>query len=134
MRMPISPPNSGLGFGANVYWNVTQLSTLHLEVNRAVQQSTQPGASGYLGTEAALQLEHELLRNLLLFVGTSRTQRTYEGLDREETLYQHNFGVTYMLNRHLYLRLRGVHRDQQGTNGGRDFTQNFVEQTLVLQH
>lgn len=127
-------PSSGLGFGANVYWNVTQLSTLHLEVNRAVQQSTQPGASGYLGTEAALQLEHELLRNVLLFAGTSRTQRTYEGLDREETLYQHNFGVTYMLNRHLYLRLQGVHRDQQATNGGRDFTQNFVEQTLVLQH
>lgn len=127
-------PNSGLGFGANVYWNVTQLSTLHLEVNRSVQQSTQPGASGYLGTQAALQLEHELLRNLLLFAGTSRTQRTYEGLDREETLYQHNFGVTYMLNRHLYLRLRGVHRNQHGTDGGRDFTQNFVEQTLVLQH
>jgi hypothetical protein len=127
-------PNSGLGFGANLYWNVTKLSTLHLEVNRSVQQSTQPGTSGYLGTQAALRLEHELLRNLLLFAGTSRTQRTYEGLGREETLYQHNFGVTYMLNRHLYLRLQGVHRNQQGINGGRDFTQNFLEQTIVLQH
>lgn len=125
---------AGLGFGADVYWNVTRLTTLHLDANRSVQESTQPGVSGYVATQLGLEMEHELRRNVLLFLGTRVTRRVYQGQNREEDLYQQRFGANYMLNRHLYLRLQVVHRNQQATGGGRDFTQTFVEQSIVLQH
>lgn len=124
----------GLGFGSSLYWNVTTLSTLHFDLKRSVRESTQPGASGYLSTDAAIELEHELLRNLLLFAGTRLTFREYQEVDREEKLQQHHIGANYMINRHLYLRLYLVHRAQRATGGGRDFTQNFVEQGIVLQY
>lgn len=125
---------AGLGFGADVYWNVTRLSTLHLDANRSVEESTQPGVSGYVATQVGIEMEHELRRNVLLFLGGRVTRRIYQGQNREEDLYQQRFGANYMLNRHLYLRLQVVHRSQQATGGGRDFTQTFVEQSIVLQH
>lgn len=124
----------GLGFGADLSWNVTSLSTLHLEARRSVQESVQPGASGYLSTDVDLELEHELLRNLLLVASTRYTRRRYDGIDRQETLWQYTFGANYLTNRHLQLRLQVVHRQQDGTGGGRTFSQTFVEQSIVLQH
>ena len=126
--------HGGLGFGANLYWNLTTLSTLRFELERAVSETVQPGASGYLSTLAGIELEHELLRNLLLIAGTRYTFRDYQEVDREERLWQYHVGANYMLNRHLYLRLRAVHRAQQATGGGRAFTQPFVEQSIVLQY
>lgn len=126
--------HGGVSFGSNLYWNITTLSTLRFELERAVSESTLPGASSYLSTLGGIAIEHELLRNLLLFAGTRYVVRDYQELDREEKLWQHQVGATYMLNRHLYLRLRGVHRDQRGTGGGRDFNQTFVEQSIVLQY
>jgi hypothetical protein len=126
--------HGGLGFGSNLYWNITTLSTVRFELERSVSESTQPGASGYLSTLTGLELEHELLRNLLLFAGTRYIVRDYQELDREENLWQHHVGATYMLNRHLYLRLRAVHRAQEATDGGSDFNQTFVEQSVVLQY
>lgn len=124
----------GLGFGADLSWNVTSLSTLHLEAQRSVQESIQPGASGYLSTDVDLELEHELLRNLLLVASSRYTRRRYDGIDRQETLWQYTFGANYLANRHLQLRLQVVHRQQDGTGDGRAFSQTFVEQSIVLQH
>jgi hypothetical protein len=124
----------GLGFGADLFWNITRLSTLHLLARRSVQESVDPGASGYLSTDVGLELEHELLRNLLLVASGRYTGRQYDGSDRRETLWQSSFGANYLANRRLQLRLQLVHRQQDGSNGGRDFTQTFVEQTVVLQY
>lgn len=127
-------PEGGPTFGADLYWNVTRLSTLHLQVARSVQESTQPGASGYLSTNTGLELEHELLRNLLLVAGSQQTRRDYDGVDRQETLWQHSFGANFLANRHVQLRLQVGYRDQDASGGGRRFTQTFVEQAIVLQH
>jgi hypothetical protein len=124
----------GLGFGADISWNVTRLSTLHFEAQRSVQEAVQAGAAGYLSTDLGVELEHELLRNLLLVASSRQVNRRYDGIDRQETLWQHSFGANYLTNRHLQLRLQVVHRQQDGTAGGREFTQTFVEQSIVLQH
>lgn len=126
--------NTGIGFGADLSWNITPLSTLHLQGQRSVQESIDPGASGYLSTDVALELEHELLRNLLLVASGRYTGRRYDGSERRETLWQSSFGANYMANRRLQLRLQLVRREQDGSGGGRDFTQTFVEQTVVLQY
>jgi hypothetical protein len=131
---PGADARGGLGFGADVFWNVTRLSTLHFQARRSVQETIQAGTFGAVTTDAALELEHELLRNLVLVGGGRYTRRRYEELDRQEKLKQFSFGANYMANRHLQLRLQLVHRRQDATNGGNRFDQNYVEQTIVLQH
>lgn len=126
--------SGGLNFGADLSWNPTRLSTLHVLARREVEESTQPGASGYLSTTAALELEHELLRNLLLVAGSRLTQRDYDGIERQETLWQHSFGANYLANRHIQLRLQVYYRDQDASGGGRRFTQKVVEQGIVFQY
>ena len=122
----------GLGLGANLYWNPTTLSTLHLRARRSVEETILPTASGYIATEIALELQHELLRNLLVLAGTSVTNRDYQGLSFQEDLWQYHLAANYMLNRNLSLRWRLGYRDQQGDGGGRSYTQTFVEQHLVF--
>ena len=65
---PGAAARGGLGFGADLYWNVTTLSTLHFQTRRSVQETIQAGSFGAVTTDAALELEHELLRNLVLVV------------------------------------------------------------------
>jgi hypothetical protein len=131
---PGVPARDGLGFGADVYWNVTRLSTLHFQTRRSVRETIQAGTFGAETTDTSLELEHELLRNLVLVAGGHYTRRRYDGLDRQETLKQFSFGANYLTNRHLQLRLQLVHRQQDANGGGASFDQNFVEQTIVLQH
>ena len=125
---------AGLNFGTNLSWNPTRLSTVHLLARRGVEESIQPGASGYVSTTAALELEHELLRNLLLVAGSRRTVRDYDGIDRRERLWQHSVGANYLANRRLQLHLRVYYRDQDASGGGRRFTQKAVEQAIVFQY
>ena len=123
----------GLGLGANLYWNPTTLTTVHLAVGRSVQESILPGAAGYLSTDTALELQHELLRNLSLLAGARLVVRDYSGIEREETLRQYHLAASYMANRNLSVRWRVAYRDQEGDGGGRQFTQTLVEQHIVLQ-
>lgn len=130
---PSFDDRDGLGLGANLYWNPTTLTTVHLEVGRSVQETILAGTAGYLATDTAVELEHELLRNLLLFAGARHLARDYSGVGREETMRQYHLAAHYQVNRHLSVRWRVVYRDQDGKGGGRDFTQTAVEQHIVLQ-
>lgn len=124
---------SGLGLGANMYWNPTTLTTLHFKAKRSVEETVLTTASGYIATKASLELQHELLRNLLVFAGAGVTYRDYADAAREEELQQYHVAANYMLNRNISLRWRVIYRDQQGNGGGRDFTQALVEQNIVFQ-
>ena len=126
--------NDSFDFGVDLSWNLTRLTTLSVLARRGVEESTQPGASGYLSTTWALEVEHELLRNLLLVGGSRQNRRDYDGIERQETVWQHSFGANYLANRHLQLRLQFYYRDQDASGGGRRFTQKVVEQGIVIQY
>lgn len=112
---------------ANLKWNPTLLTTVYFRANRDVQETVVAGSSGYLRTMGSVTLDHELLRTLFLTAGVEGVQRTYGDSNRKENLLQMRLGARYLANRHVHLRLALVRRDQNGTNGGREFTQLLIE-------
>lgn len=117
----------GSSVSANLKWNPTLLTSVYFRANRDVQETVVAGSSGYRRTLASVELDHELLRTLFVTARVDAVQRSYGDSNREEDLLQMRLGARYLANRHVHLRLALVRRDQNGTNGGREFTEFLIE-------
>jgi hypothetical protein len=99
---------SGADVGANIVWNVTQLTSITGTVVRNVQDApvSVVGATvspGYLHTGVGFRVDHELLRNLLLDGQLAYINDDYTGENRTDNDYVASVGAKYLLNRNLYL-------------------------------
>jgi len=122
----ISAPDAG----GRVIWNVTRLTTLTLNASRAVN-TTNPSignGTGYLTSVGALNVDHELLRNVLLNANVGYEIDEFQGLSRTDNVFTAGAGVKYLVNRNLYLG--GTYTYQQrsssGTAAGSPYAQSIV--------
>jgi hypothetical protein len=98
----------GLDAGANIVYNITQLTSLTLKGARTVQDTNfavvGPAPSpGYLESSVGLSVDHELLRNLLLNGTAAYLNDDFKGIDRTDKVYEAGVGAKYLLNRNLYV-------------------------------
>ncbi len=125
-----------LTFGTGLVWNVTPLTTLNGNIIRTVEETVSSGASGFLATTVGVSADHELLRSLLLNANVGATQNDYEGIGREDMIYNAGFGAKYMLNRYFYTALNYsyLQRDSDINGGGdSDYKQNVISLRLEVQ-
>lgn len=99
-----SSPTGGL----SLTWNVTRLTTIKGSLSISVVETTfSPtpgvGASSYLATVGSLDVDHELLRNLIIRAGVSYTNNDYQGISREDDLYTARLSADYFINRYLFV-------------------------------
>jgi hypothetical protein len=92
---------SGPGGRGRLTWNVTGLTSLIFEAGGGIVETTQAGASANLQSELSAEVQHELLRNLLLNGRLSYTRDDFDGIDRTDNTYRARAGVRYLLNRNL---------------------------------
>jgi hypothetical protein len=118
----------GLSGGANLLWNVTDLTSLRLAVSRTVSEeaagvTTAPSGS-YLETTGKVSVEHELLRNVVLTASGTYFVDQFTGVNRTDNNYNAYAGVKYLMNRVLSLGFDANfwHRDsnQPGVNYDRE--------------
>ncbi len=124
----------GFGGGADITWNVTELTTIGFSALGDIQETTVAGASGRLVATGEVTVDHELLRNLLLAANASVTRDDYEGISRTDYVYRAGFGVTYMLNRYLRLGADYAFRKRDAEAGGTDFIENVALIRLQVQY
>ena len=91
----------GIGFGANVLWNATSLTSLKARVDRSIDETTINNASSYINTGVGLTLEHELRRNVLTSLNLSYALNDYEGIAREDDFIIANPEIRYLINRNV---------------------------------
>ena len=92
---------SGVAFGGNLLWNVTQLTSIRASVARTVEETIISPASSYLQTTVSLGVEHELLRDFLISGALTYIVQDYEGINRTDDNYGANLQMRYLLNRNL---------------------------------
>jgi hypothetical protein len=124
--------SQGPGGGANLLWNVTELTSLRFSASRIVGQTTVAPASTTVGSVAPasamvstagnLSLEHELLPNVLLTAGVGYDQDQFSGISRTDNNLYGTIGAQYLLNRVFSLGLDGnfYHRDSNVSGIGYD--------------
>ncbi len=96
---PLLKSVTGLGFGGNIIWNVTPITTIRGSFSQSVAETTLIPASSSRETNLQVTVEHELLRNVLLLGSAGYVHDDYQGFNRTDDTFGFDFGVRYLLNR-----------------------------------
>jgi hypothetical protein len=126
----------GFGLRGKLEWFPSELTTVTLTGDRSVQDSGIIGSSGYLATNIGAQIDHELLRNVILSASGLYGHDTYNGVDRGDSRYQAGISATYLVNRRVGLSAGYVYfkQDSSGTSAGQNFAVNRLTAALALQY
>ncbi|MEM7293766.1 MAG: outer membrane beta-barrel protein [Pseudomonadota bacterium] len=118
---------SGTSYGGELIWNATTLTSVTATVERTTEETTLASA-GALRTRYGVRVDHELLRNLLLFAAYDRYADDYNDLDRDDSETNFIIGAQYLMNRQLYwfAELRTDSRDSSGDDAGEDYDRQQV--------
>lgn len=116
----------GVAAGMRAIWNVTRLTTITATIDREVQATTVNGASSRFDTLGEVQVDHELLRDLIVSAKAGYLNSDFDGTSREDDRY--NFGVSadYYVTQGVKLSASAA-RDERDSNApGADFTRDVV--------
>lgn len=120
---------SGPIFGAELTWNISGLTSIQFAASRLIKSTTIIDASGITDTTVGLEVDHELLRNLLLSFDISLSNEDFEDINRTDDIFKTQLEGIYLMNRYLRLRLgfNIFNRDTSpGDSGGREFDKQQI--------
>lgn len=121
----------GLAYGANVQWFVTPLTTITFNADQSVQETTVGGSSGYDRQTFGVDIDHELMRNVILSGGASYGNNDFNQSVREDDLIGAHAGILYLLNRNFDIGLRYTFQDRDSNVATADYTRNVIGITLT---
>jgi hypothetical protein len=125
---------SGLNYSANLIYEPTRLTTFRLKASRQIADSAIAGVPGVLQSRVRFEVEHELLRRLILTGYVEGNREIYRGIDRRERRYYAGAGARYYLNRNFAATL-SYDRQQQNGRGpfNNDYRGNRISVSLLAQ-
>lgn len=90
-------------FSGALSFRATPRTTVSAAVDRTLEETTLPGASGYLYTEASVNASHRLDSRTRFSAGLSAGEADYRDIGRKDMLYSASAGLRYYLTPRLYL-------------------------------
>jgi hypothetical protein len=126
----------GLHVLAKVEWFPTQLTTVTFTGSRDVVPATVPGSPAIIAGTAGGQVDHELLRNLILTGAAKFVQDDYQGIARHDKIYDVTVSGDYLVDRNvgLHLAYDNLTQDSTGALRGVNFNDNRVTLSATLQY
>ena len=125
----------GFSTEGKVEWFPTALTTVTAIGGRTIEESVAGGAPGYISNTIELNVDHELLRNVLLSANVNYGDNNYEKIDREDERTGAGASVAYLLNRRVgvFLTYTYLKQDSSGLDHGTSFTDNKLAASVALQ-
>lgn len=124
---------SGVATRVRLQYLPTRLTTVSLTANRRIEDTGVEGGAGIVATDIGLRIDHELRRNLILFVGGGYDRRGFRGLERTDDFINAQAGARYLINRNL--TLGADYRFDDGRSdvlAGRNFQLNTFRLSLTV--
>ena len=117
---------SGLALSSKVLLFPSELTTVTLAAERSVNDAGTLDSTGYIVTSGSIQVDHELLRNLILGGYFQYERDSFNGADRKDRRVSATASAEYRLNRALWLRASYDFIDlaSHGTEAFRSFSRN----------
>lgn len=123
---------SGISFGADLNWNISQLTSIGLSARRDFEPSNQAGANSNFQTSLGLNVAHEVLRNMIVEGSAVYANDDFRGDARNDDTYNLGVGATYWLNRNASLNAGYDFSTRNSNQDGEDFKTNEVSIGLTL--
>ncbi|MGF1475713.1 MAG: outer membrane beta-barrel protein [Geminicoccaceae bacterium] len=128
---PAFSDETGFTAGGGLTWNVTELTTIIGTVERSIEPTTQSDASSNFQTQLTLDVDHELLRNVLVGAGFQYDRDEFEGLDEDEDTFEVGARVQYLLNRNIAVEGSYAYQTRIADDDTEEFRRNVVRIGLV---
>ncbi|NIJ41615.1 hypothetical protein FHS78_001905 [Parvibaculum indicum] len=123
---------SGLKYGASVTWSATTLTTVTLNANSSIEETTAVGAPAYKNQNVEVVVQHELTRNIILTGNAGYTNDDFESITRNDDIIDAGLGVRYLVNRNADVQIGYDFTDRNSDVAGYDYTRNQIGFTLRL--
>lgn len=135
-KNPAYGDSQGLSVHAHVDYLPTQLTTLIFEAARGVNESGIALAGGFVFTRGSAEIDHELLRNLILTARVAHESDDYSGLARTDRSWTSSLSAGYLMNRAVMLSAtyRFYDRSSSGAAAGRKFRINSGQIALTYRY
>ncbi|EJL34043.1 hypothetical protein PMI01_01825 [Caulobacter sp. AP07] len=132
---PLYGKIDGFSGEASVEWFPTALTTVTTTAGRTIEEAVASGAPGYISNNIGLNIDHELLRNVLLSANANYRKDDYEKIDRSDKRTGAGASAAYLLNRRVGLFLTYTYLKQNSSGGdhGTSFTDNKLAASVALQ-
>jgi hypothetical protein len=131
---------SGAVYGASLRWTPSRLTTISIDANRTVQETTQVGFRGYISSNIGVRVEHDLTRFIQLSGGLRIDKNNYLlvrtfvplPVDRDDDLFFANLGVRYTFSRQVSLGAGWEYAKRSSNSPAADYERNKINVTLRL--
>lgn len=124
---------SGPSVAASVDWSPERGTTIGLDAETIVEDSTDPGESGSILYQGRINASRELRANLTADLGGGLGLREYTDVDGQDVIWDVEAGMTYWFNRYVGLTGKARHEQLESTFPDRDYETNSVFLGLKLQ-
>jgi len=121
----------GFTYGARVLWNPTLLTSVEFTAANTVEETIIPGSTAYVESLYRVEVNHELLRNLILTGTAAYVEDDFKRSTRTDDVYSLGVGARYLLNRHVTLQAAYGWTERESNANGRDFDRNTVSLRLI---
>ena len=119
---------------ASLIWTASALTTAKLTGTSTVGESTIPGVSGVLYRDIGLQVDHAFRRWLIGTVKLGYGNDNYSGMSRDDNRYSFGVGLTYKLNRSLWLKGEIDQNWLRSNQPGNNYGETLFLLGIQLQH
>jgi len=126
-----------MAYGFGLTWYATDMTTITTSLEQGPQETTEPTASGYLGTVFQARVDHELMRNIMLFGNVNYTDNDYEqsvpGQKEKENILNLGAGVKYLFTRRFYAAAEYSYERRDSDIELQEYSDNMAILTLGAQ-
>lgn len=112
---PLYTSIGGLSADARADYFITSLSTISLVASRKIEEATLLNSPGFVATRLGARVDHELLRNLRLYLNVQSQHDAFKNINRRDKLFMIGGGATYSISRNFLVQPRAEYIDRKST-------------------
>jgi hypothetical protein len=127
----LDDPLTGIALRGTLVWHPTRLTTVRAQALRTDAPTRIEGAFAKVRNDASLQLTHEYSRNLLLHAGARFIADDFETIDRVDTTWLAELGMTWAFGRHSVLRFVYDYGTRDHETPGRNFERHIANLAYI---
>ena len=123
---PLFKKASGFSLDSKFEYFPTRLTTITLTGNSGLRESAELNSSGYKYTSFGIRLDHELMRNVLLYGNIGTSSSDYSDIDRTDDRFNVGVGAVYKLNQNISIvsSYNNLTLNSSGINAVREYKDN----------
>lgn len=122
-----------VSFGVDFEWYASMLTTVTFGAGRTIEDTTDvlTNASGYISDRYRLRVDHELMRNVLVYGKVGFGQDDYQQSVRQDDIFTAGLGATFFINNNLDLTASYDYLSRDSNLGAFEYDNNIFRLTLT---